>query len=139
MNRDFKLLEAFETKDFIFDLPLSRVLMEDKEFPWILLIPRVPGICQINHLSKENRLQLMDEISIASDIMEKIFPTDILNVATIGNKTPQLHVHIISRIKDDSLWPEPIWGKDMKKLSESERADRAQKIRKEFESYTRLT
>ncbi|GHT92337.1 hypothetical protein FACS1894122_06050 [Alphaproteobacteria bacterium] len=106
--------------------------MEDKEFPWILLIPRRANIRQMNQLNEKDRVQLMDEITIASNIMEKLFPADILNVAAIGNKTPQLHIHIICRHQDDFLWPEVVWGREMKKLTDKEQLVRADLIRAGF-------
>ena len=33
-----------------------------------------------------------------------------LNVAQLGNVTPQLHVHVIARRSDDAAWPAPVWG-----------------------------
>ncbi|GHU20543.1 hypothetical protein FACS189472_12060 [Alphaproteobacteria bacterium] len=132
MIEDFILLDAFKRKQLITELSICSVLMEDKEFPWLLLIPRRQNIRQMNQLSEKDRIQLMDEITMASDIMEKLFPTDILNVAAIGNKTPQLHVHIICRHKDDSLWPEVVWGRKMKKLTDEEQLIRADLIRSSF-------
>ncbi|MDR1335086.1 MAG: HIT domain-containing protein [Holosporaceae bacterium] len=132
MEENFILLDAFWEKSFVVDLPLCRVLMEDKEFPWIFLIPRRANIRQMNQLSREDRCVLMEEITTASNLMEQLFPTDILNVAAIGNKTPQLHVHIISRNKQDSLWPEVVWGKQMKKLSEEEKEHNLSRIKAAF-------
>lgn len=129
----FELLNDFKTKEFIIDLKLCKVLMEDKVYPWILLIPMKNDITQINQLSEDDSLQLMREINFASNVMEKIFKTDRLNVAAIGNKTPQLHIHIISRTKDDALWPETIWGQNIEKLSESDRISRSTLIKEEFE------
>lgn len=129
----FELLNDFKTKDFIVDLKLCKVLMEDKVYPWILLIPMKNDITQINQLSEDDSFQLIKEINFASNVMEKIFKTDRLNVAAIGNKTPQLHIHIISRTKDDPLWPETIWGQNIEKLSESDRISRSTLIKEEFE------
>ena len=129
----FELIEAFQRKPHITDLKLCRVLMEDKIFPWILLIPMRENVIQMNHLSEEDSLQLMKEINFASNIMESLFPTDRLNVAAIGNKSPQLHVHIICRTKDDPFWPETIWGQKMEKLSEPELNDRVNSIKEAFE------
>ncbi|MDR2794608.1 MAG: HIT family protein [Holosporaceae bacterium] len=129
MNENFFLWDAFKSKELITELSLCTVLLEDKEFPWLLLIPRRPNIRQMNQLGPEDRHMLMDEITAASNLMEQLFPTDMLNVAAIGNKTPQLHVHVICRHKNDSLWPEVIWGREIKKLSPEELLDRAKFIR----------
>ena len=37
-------------------------------------------------------------------------PVTKLNVAALGNVTPQLHVHVIGRRPDDAAWPKPVWG-----------------------------
>ena len=129
----FQLLETFQKKSLIKELDLCSVIMEDKEFPWILLIPRVENVVQINQLSLEQQLQLTKEINFCSNIMEKLFECDRLNVAAIGNKTPQLHVHIICRTKNDSLWPETVWGQEMRRLTVEENKERADLITKAFE------
>ncbi|MBQ7673272.1 MAG: HIT domain-containing protein [Alphaproteobacteria bacterium] len=128
----FQLLETFKKKTLITELDLCSVIMEDKEFPWILLIPRVENVVQINQLSVEQQLQLAKEINFCSNLMEGLFDCDRLNVAAIGNKTPQLHVHIICRTETDSLWPETIWGREMRRLSYEENKDRANMIIKAF-------
>jgi len=35
---------------------------------------------------------------------------DKMNIAAIGNKVAQLHLHHVARFKDDAIWPNPIWG-----------------------------
>ncbi len=129
----FQLLDTFKKKIKICDLKLSTVILESKEFPWILLIPRVENANQINHLSIEDQLQLTREINLCSCIMEELFECDRLNVAAIGNKTPQLHVHIICRSEKDPLWPETIWGKPMNNISFEEAENRASLIRNKIE------
>lgn len=130
----FELLDSFKKKPHIADLKLSRVLMEDKEYPWILLIPMRENVLQIDELSESDRFQLMEEIQFSSKIMNKLFSPDRLNIAAIGNKTPQLHIHIIARKETDPLWPETVWGKDMRKLNEEEKANRLFLLQKEFQS-----
>jgi diadenosine tetraphosphate (Ap4A) HIT family hydrolase len=129
---NFALLDSLKKKPFIADLPLCTVLMEDKEFPWILLIPRRSNVVQINQLTEEDQIQLVREINVSSNIMEKLFVTDRLNVAAIGNKTPQLHIHIISRTQNDSLWPETVWGQKMEILQERNLIERREKLINSF-------
>lgn len=125
----FKLIDAFKKKIFICDLSLSTVLLENKEIPWILLIPRVENVSQITDLSFDDQITLLKEINLCSSVMKDLFECDQLNIASIGNKTPQLHVHIICRTKKDPLWPQTVWDKDLEELSKSESIARAEKIR----------
>jgi len=130
----FELLPGLASKCFVIDLPLCSVLLNDtKDFPWIFLVPRVPGIAQINQLKSADQQQLMREIGLASDIMEELFPCDRVNVAAIGNMTPQLHVHIICRRKSDIYWPDVVWNKTMESIGKKDLQDRCLKIKSKFQ------
>ncbi len=83
--------------------------MNDADFPWLLLVPRRAGVCEIIDLGAEQAV-LMDEISLVSRALKDETRCDKLNVAAIGNIVPQLHIHIVARSKHDPLWPKPIWG-----------------------------
>jgi diadenosine tetraphosphate (Ap4A) HIT family hydrolase len=93
------------------DLPLSRVLIiNDANYPWLLLVPRRYGAVELIDLNEVERAQLMTEIALVSGALKEVTECDKLNVAALGNAVPQLHVHIIARRKTDKAWPKPIWG-----------------------------
>lgn len=93
------------------DLPLCTVrLMDDKRFPWLLLIPQVTDVREWIDLTREQQHQLSDEISIVSHIMTALVTPEKLNIATLGNRVPQLHFHLIARYSTDAAWPDPVWG-----------------------------
>jgi diadenosine tetraphosphate (Ap4A) HIT family hydrolase len=94
------------------DLPLSRVLIiKDANFPWVLLVPRQPGVSEILDLAAAEQAQLMREITLTGAALKEITACHKLNIAALGNVVPQLHVHIIARHKSDAAWPQPVWGK----------------------------
>lgn len=108
---------AFEPGSWaIRDLPLCQVrLQDDARFPWLILLPRVPGAVELIDLSGDDQRRLMDEITLASQVVRRLAealdrPVDKLNVANLGNVTPQLHIHVIGRRHDDVVWPDPVWG-----------------------------
>lgn len=104
-------------KDFIADLPLCRVLLEDEShYPWIFLIPRRPNISRIMDLEEKDQLQLTKELEIAQNVLWKSFDLTQLNVAAIGNKTPQLHIHVIGRKSSDPAWPNTVWDHPVRLL-----------------------
>lgn len=106
----FELHPNFSSKTFITDLPLSRVFLEDeKNYPWIFLIPRRPTIAKIMDLSLEDQIQLVKELDVAQKIIWEQFKPTQINVAALGNKTPQLHVHVIARYNYDPAWPATVW------------------------------
>ena len=86
------------------------LLMNDRTWPWIILVPAVPDIREIYQLGKEQQQRLLEESSTLSQGMMEIFGGDKMNVAALGNMVPQLHCHVVGRFKDDPAWPGPIWG-----------------------------
>jgi diadenosine tetraphosphate (Ap4A) HIT family hydrolase len=93
------------------DLALSRVLVNnDANYPWLLLVPRWAGACEIIDLDDKDQSQLMIEIADTSRALKEVTACHKLNVAAIGNMVPQLHVHIVARRHDDPAWPKPVWG-----------------------------
>src|SRR5579871_4802694 len=90
---------------FVADLALCRaLLMNNRLFPWLVLVPRVINMREIMDLSDADRHRLMDEIAHASRVMMSVFSPDKLNVAALGNQVPQLHVHVIARFTADAAW-----------------------------------
>jgi diadenosine tetraphosphate (Ap4A) HIT family hydrolase len=93
------------------DLSLSRILlMNDANYPWILLVPRRPDLREIIDLDEPDRGHLLAEITQASLALKSVVPCDKLNIAAIGNVVSQLHVHIVARLRTDAAWPKPVWG-----------------------------
>ena len=93
------------------DLPLSRVfIINDANYPWLLLVPRRVGAVEIIDLDEVEQAQLMTETSRVARALKEITKCDKLNIAALGNVVPQLHVHIIGRRANDAAWPRPVWG-----------------------------
>jgi diadenosine tetraphosphate (Ap4A) HIT family hydrolase len=93
------------------DLTLARVLlMNDANYPWLILVPRRAGMMEIVDLADDDQLALTREIAMASRALKTGTACDKLNVAAIGNVVPQLHVHVVGRSRDDAAWPRPVWG-----------------------------
>jgi diadenosine tetraphosphate (Ap4A) HIT family hydrolase len=106
----FQLHPNLINKIFIIDLPLCRILLENEShYPWIILVPRQLNLSRIMDLSSSDQLQLLKELNWAQKIIWEKFPLTQLNVAAIGNKTPQLHIHVIGRHDSDPAWPGTVW------------------------------
>ncbi|TLM65548.1 MAG: HIT domain-containing protein, partial [Deltaproteobacteria bacterium] len=92
--------------------PLSRLLlMNDRTYPWLILVPQRPDIREIYQLAPADRRQLLDESCQLAEAMAALFRPDKLNIAALGNVVPQLHVHHVARFCTDPAWPAPVWGK----------------------------
>ena len=96
---------------FVCDLSLCRVLlMNDRQFPWLILVPMKNDIAEIIDLSEEEQVTLLRESALASKALQALFSPLKLNVAALGNVVRQLHVHHVARFDTDCAWPKPVWG-----------------------------
>ena len=93
------------------DLPLSRVLViNDANYPWLLLVPRRPDLTEVIDLDEVAQAQLMTEVTRVARALREVTACHKLNIAALGNAVPQLHVHVIARFRHDPAWPKPVWG-----------------------------
>ncbi|MDT8317412.1 MAG: HIT domain-containing protein [bacterium] len=86
------------------------LLLNDMNYKWFILVPRRENISEIFQLTAEDRHDLTEESSYLSASLFEIFKADKMNVASLGNIVPQLHLHHIVRYKNDPAWPGPVWG-----------------------------
>jgi len=116
LTTDFVVDSRIVTSGFaLCDWPLSRVFLKNNsEYPWLILVPRIPDLQEIDQLSSAHRHQLMDEMSTLSSIVKTYFKPDKLNIGALGNIVSQLHVHVVARTTEDGLWPYGIWQMSQK-------------------------
>jgi len=94
------------------DLALCRVLlMNDARYPWCILVPRIPDAREIFDLPASIQTDLWREVSLCAQRLSMLTKAGKMNVATLGNLVPQLHIHVIARNAGDAAWPQPVWGK----------------------------
>ena len=104
-----------------FDLSELR-LIKDGELDWFMLIPLRENTIEWCDLSLEDQQVLCIEIDKVSKLL-KSEGADKVNIGALGNMVPQLHIHIIGRIKSDRAWPNAIWGTQSKNDFNSSRVD----------------
>jgi diadenosine tetraphosphate (Ap4A) HIT family hydrolase len=92
--------------------PLSLLLlMNNRTYPWLILVPQREGIREIFELAPDDQHQLLEESSHLAATLATLFHADKLNIAALGNLVPQLHLHHVVRFRSDPAWPAPVWGK----------------------------
>jgi len=91
--------------------PLSLLLLsKDANYPWCILVPAREDMREIYQLTEADRQQLLEESCVLAETLDNLFSADKINVATIGNMVPQLHMHHVVRFERDAAWPGPVWG-----------------------------
>lgn len=93
------------------DFALSRVLlMNDSRYPWLILVPRRAGLCELHELREDERMLFWRESMLLGRALMSHYGGHKLNVAALGNMVAQLHIHHIVRHTHDAAWPRPVWG-----------------------------
>lgn len=117
--------------EWVVDLTLCRVLLlNDANYPWLVLVPRVENCKEILDLSILQQNQFWRESAAVSRVLQLLFKPDKLNIAALGNIVSQLHLHHIVRYTSDLTWPKPVWGQHPPKAyKKAELAERIAQIR----------
>lgn len=93
------------------DLPLCRVLlMRDRRYAWLVLVPRREGMVEVTDLDDDERTAMWREVDRAAAALREAAPCDKMNIGALGNIVRQLHVHVVARVEGDAAWPGPVWG-----------------------------
>jgi diadenosine tetraphosphate (Ap4A) HIT family hydrolase len=121
--------------EFVIELTLCSVrLINDVNYPWLILMPQIPNISDVIDLTDVQQQILWQESALVSQALKHLFTPDKLNVAALGNMVSQLHLHHIVRYKNDISWPKPIWGQvPAKSYSEQQRVQQIALIKTEIE------
>jgi len=98
-----------QNENIIKENELFRVILVD-EIPGFIRVILNKHIAEFSDLSLEEYHQVMLEVYKIEKIMRKHLNPDKINIASLGNYVPHLHIHIIPRYKNDAFWPDSIWN-----------------------------
>lgn len=88
---------------------LIRIEIEDSEIPWLKIFTQQP--CkEMTDCSLETKQQIWQLLDLIEREMIDYFKPEKINIASFANYLPQVHWHIMARYKEDSYFPEPMWG-----------------------------
>ncbi|MBR0557537.1 HIT domain-containing protein [Ciceribacter sp. L1K23] len=129
--KPFELDERLEHDSrLLITLELCQVrLMNDRRWPWIVLVPQRPGVIEIFELTPLDQAVLTFEQMTVASALKTATSALKINIAALGNIVRQLHVHVIARQEGDPNWPGPVWGFGK---AEPYAADAEQKFHKRF-------
>lgn len=86
------------------------VLAADAEHPGFCRVIWKRHVAEMTDLDLAERRHLMSVVFAAEKALRDIARPDKVNLASLGNVVPHLHWHVIPRWRDDSHFPNAIWG-----------------------------
>jgi len=89
---------------------------EPSEIPWLKIFTKEP-YKELGDVPKDLRSRLWEVYDIIEYEMKNYYNPTKINMASFANMLPRVHIHVMARFKDDSYFPNPMWGE---KLRESD-------------------
>lgn len=137
MSAAFEVAERIAADSvLVAEWPLCQLrLMDDRRFPWLLLLPRKAGLEEWTELDAAELAVLAVEIKRAGEALGAVATFDKLNVGALGNIVRQMHVHVIGRSVGDAAWPGPVWGQGTREsYLDVERADLVRRLQNHLQA-----
>jgi diadenosine tetraphosphate (Ap4A) HIT family hydrolase len=97
------------------------VLVEDAHYIGFCRVILNKHVKEMTDLAPEERARIMNVTFVVEAVLREVLQPEKINLASLGNKTPHIHWHVIPRFKLDTHFPETIW-------SDAQRASIPQKI-----------
>ncbi len=119
-------------------LRICRLLLEPNgHYSWVILVPEVPEASRLLDLSQDQQLLVWQDLQDAQKAIWSLQPLTQLNVGILGNRCPQLHLHVVGRLSNDPAWPGPVWGHpSILPESDAEREQRKEQILQALQSHS---
>ncbi len=89
---------------------------ENSEIPWLKIFTKEP-YKELGDTPKNLRLKLWNIFDIIESEMKKYYNPKKINMASFANILPRVHIHIMARFKDDSYFPNPMWGEKLREAN----------------------
>ncbi len=93
----------------IFSNDFIKVVVEESEIPWLKIFSKNP-YKEFSYCDRDTKLEILKCLDVIEKEMITFFNPEKINIASFGNYFPHVHFHIMARFKEDSFFPEPMWG-----------------------------
>jgi len=87
------------------------VLADEPDWPGLVRIIWNEHVAELSDLSESDSQDLMAAVRQVERVLRDTLAPDKVNVASLGNRVPHLHVHIVPRWRDDLTFPGSIWSR----------------------------
>lgn len=84
-------------------------LIDDQNIRGYVRLDIIDHVKEMSQLDDTLRKMMYSIINTTEKILIDVFDPHKINLASLGNITPHIHWHIISRFKDDNFYPNSIW------------------------------
>ena len=94
----------------IFEDNLIFIEQEISEIPWLKIWTKTE-FKEFSDCDEMTQKRLFEIILICEKALREFYKPDKINIASFANYVPRVHFHVQARFKNDSFFPESMWGK----------------------------
>ena len=93
------------------------VLLGDADYPAYCRVELLAHVKEISDLPPPDRARTMQVVFAVETAMREVIQPDKINLASLGNKTPHMHWHVVPRFENDKHFPNSHWGEALRNNS----------------------
>lgn len=82
---------------------------ENSEIPWLKIFTKEP-YKELGDVPLGLRKKLWETYDLIEYEMQRYYNPEKINMASFANVLPRVHIHVMARFKEDSYFPNPMWG-----------------------------
>ena len=86
------------------------VILNDVDYPAYCREELIAHVKEMTDLALADRARTMKVVFAVETAMREVIQPDKINLASLGNKTPHMHWHVIPRFIGDKHFPNSHWG-----------------------------
>ena len=86
------------------------ILVADPNYPAYCRVVWNKHVKEMTDLTKSQRAHFMNAVYGVEQVLGELLQPHKVNLASLGNRTPHLHWHVIPRFEDDAHFPDPVWA-----------------------------
>jgi diadenosine tetraphosphate (Ap4A) HIT family hydrolase len=90
------------------------VLLHDVDYPAYCRIELLAHVKEMTDLSPADRARTMKVVFAVETAVREVIQPDKINLASLGNKTPHMHWHVLPRFESDKHFPNSHWGESVR-------------------------
>jgi len=100
---------VYKTDDFYIEAHESQI-------PWLKIFTTTV-YKELTDVPPPLRKKLYTLMEIIEEEMIAYYKPEKINIAAFGNYLPHVHIHVMARFKEDSHFPEPMWGQKQREAN----------------------
>ena len=100
----------------IYKNDLIHIKHEKNEVPWLIIFTNKKKK-EFSQCTQEEKTEILRCLDIIEKLMLEYYKPEKINIASFGNYLPHVHFHIMARFKEDSYFPESLWGQKQREAN----------------------